>query len=62
MCPKCVAYDCDLTVEHILIECGDCAEVRQSYYDIENITNSFQHVNITEFLDVLCEITLFNRI
>ena len=25
--PKCVACDCDLTVEHIFIECGDFAEV-----------------------------------
>ncbi len=27
--PRCVACDCTLTVEHILIECGDFAEVRQ---------------------------------
>ena len=29
----CVAYGCNLTVEHIPIECEDFAEVRQKYYD-----------------------------
>ena len=32
--PKCVACHCDLTVEHILSECGEFAEVRQIYYDV----------------------------
>ena len=35
--PRCVACDCDLTVEHILIECGVFAEVRQTYFDAENL-------------------------
>ncbi len=34
-----VACDCDLAPNHILIECGDFAEVRQRFYDAENIRN-----------------------
>ena len=34
---RCVACDCDLSVEHILIECGDVAEVMQSCYDAKII-------------------------
>ena len=34
--PRCVACDCNLTVEHIVIECGDFGEVRQRYYDTDN--------------------------
>ena len=29
---RCVSWACYLTVEHILIECGDFTEVRQRYY------------------------------
>ena len=31
--------ECDVTVEHILIECGGIAEVWQRYYGAENMTN-----------------------
>ena len=34
--PRCVAFDSDLTVEHIQIECVDFAEVRQRHYDAGN--------------------------
>ena len=44
--PRCEAYDCDLTQEHILFECGYCA-VRQRYYDAENLGQRFQKINGT---------------
>ena len=34
--PRCVACECDLTVEHILIEYTGFVEVGQRYYDAEN--------------------------
>ncbi len=38
--------DCDLTVEHILSECGGCVEeVRQRYYYAENL-QLFQEICI----------------
>ena len=44
--PRCVAYDCDLTVEHILIKYGDFAEGRQRYFDVENLRLS-QEISVT---------------
>ncbi len=57
--PRCVACDRDLTVEHILIECGDFAEVRQRYFDAESLQQLFQETNVTSVFDFLCEIGLF---
>ena len=39
---RCVACDCDLTVEHIRIENRDFAEVRQRYYDARIYNNYFR--------------------
>ena len=41
---RCVACDCDIAVEHVLIECGDFAEVRQRYYKAENLQQLFQEI------------------
>ena len=60
--PRCVSYDCDLPVEHILIECGNFAEVRQRYYDAEKLQQLFQEISATYVLNFLCEIGLFHRI
>ena len=44
--PRCVASDCNVTVEHILIECGNCVEVRQRYYDAESLQRLLQQINV----------------
>ena len=53
---------CDLTVEHIVVECGDFAEVRERYYEAESLQQLFQQINVTYVFDFLCEIELFYRI
>ena len=60
--PKCVACGCNLTVKHILIECGDFTEVRQRYYNAESLQQLFQETSVTYVFDFLCEIGLFYRI
>ncbi len=60
--PRCVACDCNLTVEHVLIECWDYAEVRQQYYEAESLQQLFQETNVTCVFDFLHEIGLFYRI
>ncbi len=40
--PRYVACDYDLTLEHILIECGGFAVVRQRYYEAEDISQLFR--------------------
>ncbi len=51
--PRCVACDRDLTVEHILIECGDFAEVRQRYYEAERLQQLFEEINVRYVFDFL---------
>ena len=58
--PRCVGYDCDHTVEYILIECGDFAQVRQKCYDAGNLL-LFQEISDAYVLDFLHEIELFYR-
>ncbi len=60
--PRCVACDCNLTVEHVLNECGDFAEVRQQYYDSESLQQLFQETNVAYVFDFLREMGLFYRI
>ena len=57
--PRCVACDCDFTVEHILIECGDFVEMRQKYYDAESLQQLFQEISVTYLFDFLHETRLF---
>ena len=45
--PRCVAWDCNLTLEHILIECGVFAEVRPRYYEVENSQQLFKEISVT---------------
>ena len=59
---RCVACDCDLTVEHILIEWGDFLEVRQRYFDAEGLQQLFQEIRVTHIFDFVSEIRLFYRI
>ena len=44
--PKHMACACDLTVEHILTECGDYMKVGQWYDDVENVAQHCQHVSV----------------
>ena len=55
--PRCVACDCDLTMEHILIEYGDFAEVRQKHYHAESLRELFREISVTEVFDLLYIIT-----
>ena len=59
--PRCVACDCNLSVEHILIECGDFAEVRHRYYEAESLQQLFHKINVAYVFDFLSEIGLFYR-
>ena len=52
--PRCVACGSNLTVEHILTECGDFAKIRQKYYDAET--------SVTFLFDFSHEIGLLSRI
>ena len=57
-----MARDCNLTGEHILIECEDFAEGRQRYHDAEDLQQLFHKISVTYVFDFLYEIGLFYRI
>ena len=40
--PRCVACDCDFTVKHNHIKCGDSAEISQIYYEAEHLQQVFE--------------------
>ncbi len=49
-------------MEHIRVECGDFAEVRQRYSEAESLQQLFQQINVTYVFDFVREIGLFYRI
>ena len=60
--PRCLACDCDLSVEHILIECEDFAEVRQRYYHAENLQQLFPEISVTYVFDFASDRTVLQNI
>ncbi len=56
-----MACDCDRTVEYILIEGGDFAELEQRYYDAVDLQQSFEEISVTHVFD-FHEIRLFYKI
>ena len=54
MYPYFVACDCNLTVEHFLLECGDFGEFRQRYYYAKYLLQQlFQKISVTYAMSVL---------
>ena len=49
-------------MENILIDCGDFVEVRQRYYDAENLQQLSQEISAAYEFDFLHESGLFHRI
>ena len=63
--PRCVACDSNLTVQHILIECGDFAEVKQKYHDAQNLQKNINNISKNQYyicFDFLHKMELFYRI
>ncbi len=59
--PRCVPCDSDFTVEYILIECGNMAEVSQRHYDTKNL-QLFHEISVIEECDFSQGIGVFYRI
>ena len=59
--PRCVACDCNLSVEHILNKCAGLTEIRQRYYYAENLQQLFQKISVICVFD-LCKIGVLYRI
>ena len=55
-----MACDCDLAVEHILMDCGGFADVTQRHHDAESL-RLLQEISGAEVSDFLWKIGLLYR-
>ena len=60
--PFCIACNQFITVKHILIDCVDFSQIRNKYFQANDLTQLFQDVSIDDFLSFLKDINLFNKI
>ena len=60
--PHCVGCDAPFTVRHILLECGDFAQVRNNCFHVLNMKQLFQDIHIDSIMTFLRQINLFNKI
>ena len=59
--PECVFCQCPLTVKHLLLECGDTAYIRYTYFDVQSIKDLFEKVSLNKILQFLKEIGLYEK-
>ena len=60
--PFCIACNQFITVKHILIDCVDFLQIRNKYFQANDLTQLFQDVSIDNILSFLKDINLFNKI
>ena len=60
--PQCVACQCTLTVKHILVECADFLQIREKYYDTQDMKELFEEVCVENIFGYLKEIGIFKKI
>ena len=60
--PHCFGCDAPFTVRHILLECGDFAQVRNNCFHVLNMKQLFQDIHIGGIMTFLRQINLFNKI
>ena len=60
--PICIPCQSPLTVEHILLECVDTAETRDTFYTATNMHHLFNSVSNHHILAFLTEVKLYNKI
>ena len=59
--PECIACQALYTVRHILIDCADLTFIRQRFYNVNNLKELFDKVNIDTILNFLKEVNLFTK-
>jgi hypothetical protein len=56
--PSCLASNYNYSIKHVLIDCIDDADVRQNFYNVNNLCNLFANVAGETILKVLKDIDL----
>ena len=57
--PECIPCNYNYSIKHILIDCLDVSNVRQNFYNVNNLYDLFTNVTILKFLK---EIDLYPNI
>ena len=60
--PECIPCDCCLTIEHVLIECIDTADIRKQHFNCTDPKTLFNSVAGDTILAYLYEINLIHQI
>ena len=60
--PECVFCQCPLTVNHILLECGDTTLIRNTYFNVQSMTELFNNVDLNKILGFLHETGFYQKI
>ena len=53
---------CNLPQREFLFECGDFAQVRNNYFNVDNMERLFQDIHIDSIMTFLRQINFFNKI
>ena len=58
--PECIPCNSNYSLKHVLIDCVDVADVRQTY-NVNNLSNLFTNVSGETILKILNEINLYAK-
>ena len=60
--PECIPCNSNFSLKHVLIDCVDVADVRQTFYNANSLSNSFTNVAGDTILQFIKEINLYTKI
>jgi hypothetical protein len=60
--PECIPCNSNYSLKHVLIDCVDVADVRQTFYNVNSLSNLFTNVAGDTILKYLKEINLYTKI
>ena len=60
--PECIPCNSIFSLKHVLIDCVDVADVRQTFYNANSLSNLFTNVAGDTILQYLKEIDLYTKI
>jgi kelch-like protein 2/3 len=59
---ECIPCNSNLSLKHVLIDCVDVADVQQTFYNVNSLSNLFTNVAGDTILQFLKEIDLYTKI
>ena len=60
--PEFIPYNSNYSLRHVLIDCVDVADVRQTFYNVNNLSHFFTNVAGDTILQFLKEMNLYTKI